>query len=80
MREFQLKDAKAKLSFLIDEAMRGQPAVITRHGKRQAVVLGFQEWERLAKVPSFGQLLMSAPISDVDLPRRSRSPARRVKL
>ncbi len=36
MREIQLRDAKAKLSAVVDEAMRGKPAVITRHGKRAA--------------------------------------------
>lgn len=80
MRRIQLKDAKATLSAVVDEAARGQAAVITRHGKPEAVVLGFQEWERLAKVPTFGQLLMSAPIKAGDLPRRNRSPVRRIKL
>ena len=80
MRRFQLKDAKATLSSVVNDAVRGQAAVITRHGKPEAVVLGFREWERLAKVPSFGQLLMSAPIKAGDLPRRNRSPIRRVKL
>jgi prevent-host-death family protein len=80
MREIQLKDARARLSSVVDAAMRGQPAVITRHRKRQAVVLGLKEWERLAKVPSFGQLLMSAPVSDADLPRRNRSAPRRARL
>ncbi len=80
MRKIQLKDAKARLSSVVDNAVRGQAAVITRHGKPEAVVLGFREWERLAKVPTFGQLLMSAPIKAGDLPRRNRSPLRRVKL
>jgi prevent-host-death family protein len=80
MREIQLKDAKATLSSVVDDAVRGKPAIITRHGKREAVILGFKEWERLANVPSFGQLLMSAPVSPGDLPRRSRTPVRRVKL
>jgi antitoxin Phd len=80
MREIQLKDAKATLSSVVDDAVRGKPAIITRHGKREAVVLGFKEWERLASVPSFGQLLMSAPVSPGDLPRRNRTPIRRVKL
>ena len=80
MRKIQLKDAKATLSSVVNEAARGQAAVITRHGKPEAVVLGFQEWERLTKVPTFGQLLMSAPIKAGDLPRRNRSPVRRVKL
>jgi antitoxin Phd len=80
MRKIQLKDAKATLSSVVNDAVRGQAAVITRHGKPEAVVLGFREWERLAKVPSFGQLLMSAPIKAGDLPRRNRSPIRRIKL
>lgn len=76
MRKVQLKDAKANLSAVVDEATRGKPSVITRHGKPQAVVLGFAEWERLSRVPSFGRLLMSAPLKPGDLPPRSRAPAR----
>ena len=33
MREIQLRDAKASLSAVVDEAVRGEPAIITRHGK-----------------------------------------------
>jgi antitoxin Phd len=80
MREIQLKDAKATLSSVIDDAVHGEPSIITRHGKPEAVIVGFQEWERLARVPSFGRLLMSAPLSEGDLPKRNRSPMRRVKL
>jgi prevent-host-death family protein len=73
MREIQLKDAKASLSAVIDEAMRGKPAVITRHGKRQAVVVSYDEWERLSHVPTFGRLLMAAPLTADDLPSRDDS-------
>ena len=76
MREIQLKDAKANLSAVVDEAMDGKPAVITRHGKRQAVVLSYQDWERLSNVPSFGRLLMAAPVMEDDLPVRNVSPLR----
>jgi antitoxin Phd len=76
MREIRLKDAKATLSSLVDDAVAGKPSVITRHGKRQAVVVGHKEWERLTQVPSFGRLLMSAPLSIADLPRRNRKPIR----
>jgi antitoxin Phd len=76
MREIELKDAKATLSSLVDKAVAGEPSIITRHGKREAVILSFHEWERLANVPSFGRLLMSAPLSTGDLPRRNRSRAR----
>jgi antitoxin Phd len=76
MREIQLRDAKANLSAVVDEAMQGKPAVITRHGKKQAVVLSYQEWQRLSLVPSFGRLLMAAPVTAGDLPARSRSKLR----
>ena len=76
MRKVQLKDANARLSAVVDAATRGKPSVITRHGKAEAVVLGYADWERLSRVPSFGRLLMSAPLERGDLPRRDRAPLR----
>ncbi|MGY3606026.1 MULTISPECIES: type II toxin-antitoxin system Phd/YefM family antitoxin [unclassified Bradyrhizobium] len=76
MRKIQLKDAKAKLSAVVDQATRGKPSVITRHGRPEAVILGFEDWERLSRVPSFGRLLMSAPIEAGDLPERNQAPSR----
>ncbi|MCW8307963.1 type II toxin-antitoxin system Phd/YefM family antitoxin [Acidiphilium sp. PA] len=68
MREIQLRDAQAALSAVVDDAVRGEPAIITRHGKPEPVVLSFAEWQRLSRVPSFGQLLMAAPLDEIDLP------------
>ena len=79
MREIQLREAKATLSAVVDEAVRGQPSVITRHGKPEAVVLSFEEWERLSRVPSFGRLLMAAPVEPEDLPERDRTPIRQAE-
>ena len=76
MRKIQLKDAKAKLSTVVDDAIRGKPSVITRHGRRVAVLLSYAEWERLSRVPSFGRLLMSAPLGEADVPPRSSAPLR----
>jgi len=76
MRRIQLKDAKATLSTVVDQAIRGKPSVITRHGKPEAVVLGFADWERLSSVPSFGRLLMAAPLESADLRERDRAPLR----
>lgn len=78
MREIQLKDAKANLSAVIDQAIAGHPAVITRHGRKQAVVLSFEDYEKLANVPSFGRLLASFPGDEADIPPRSANPARAV--
>jgi prevent-host-death family protein len=77
MKEIQLRDAKANLSAVVDEAMQGKPAVITRHGKRQVVVVSYEEWERLSHVPSFGRLLMAAPLISGDLAPRNRSGLRK---
>ena len=71
MREIELKAAETTLSSVVDEAVSGKPSIITRDGRREAVVIGFEEWERLVRVPSFGRLLMSAPISAEDLPERN---------
>jgi antitoxin Phd len=80
MREIQLKDAKATLSAVVDQAVAGEPAVITRHGRKQAVILSFKEYERLSRVPSFGQLLAAFPGTDDDVEFRVRKPARKVDL
>lgn len=76
MREVQLREAKAKLSALVEGAAEGETSIITRHGKPRAVLLGIQEWSRLRNVPSFGRLLLSAPLEDGDLAPRDISPPR----
>ena len=68
MQKIQLRDAKATLSAVIDQARQGRPSVITRYGRPEAVVLSFEEWERLSQVPSFGRLLMAAPMQPDELP------------
>jgi antitoxin Phd len=50
---------------------------ITRHGKRQAVVVSYEEWERLSTVPSFGRLLMAVPLTVDDVPGRDNSSLRK---
>ena len=77
MREIQLRDAEASLSAVVDEAMQGKPVIITRYGKRQVVVVSYEEWERLSAVPTFGRLLMAAPLTPDDLPRRNNSSLRK---
>ena len=79
MREIQLRDAKANLSSVVDDAVGGKPAVITRHGKKQAVLLSYGEWQRLSRVPSFGRLLMAAPVTAGDLAPRNRGKLRTTK-
>ena len=77
MKEIQLRDAKARLSTVVDEAVRGEGAIITRHGKRDAVVISYAEYRKLATIPSFGRLLAASPLEDSDL--RPRKPARALR-
>ena len=70
MHEIQLRDAKATLSAVIDQAKQGEPSIITRRGRPEAVVLSFEEWQRLSRVPSLGRRLMEAPLESGDLPAR----------
>jgi len=80
MREIQLRIAKATLSAVVDDAQQGEPFIITRHGRPEAVVLSFAEWERLSQVPSFGRLLMTAPLESGDLPDRDGAPLRELEV
>ncbi len=73
MHEIQLRDAKATLSAVVDQARNGEPSIITRHGRPAAVVLGFEEWQRLSQIPSFGRLLLEARLDPDDLPERRGS-------
>jgi prevent-host-death family protein len=76
VREIQLKDAKARLSQVVDDAVRGEGSVITRHGRKEAVVVSWATWRRLSNVPSFGRLLAAAPLDDADVAPRDPSPLR----
>ncbi len=69
--------AKARFSEMIDKAMSSGPQAITRNGKRAAVVVSAEEWER--KTRRKGTLLeffQSAPegFADLDLERLRDKP------
>ena len=76
-RELPLKDAKAGLSAVVNEAIGGTASIITRHGKPAAVILGYEEYQRLLKAaPSFAQLLLAFPLGkeDAHLFERDQTP------
>lgn len=76
IREIQMRDAKASHSAMVEAVTHGEPALITRHGKPTAVMVGYSEWQRLSRVPSFARLLTSAPLEMDDVPGRDQSPLR----
>ncbi|MBS9721772.1 type II toxin-antitoxin system prevent-host-death family antitoxin [Tianweitania sp. BSSL-BM11] len=63
MNTVQLRDAKARLSALVDAAERGEATVITRHGKPAARIVPI---EKVSEQPdgeklSFAEWLLSMP-------------------
>jgi prevent-host-death family protein len=79
MKVIQLREAKASLSAVLDDAVAGKPAIITRHGKREGVLISWTEYERLSRVPSLGWLLTHSPLEEGDIPERSGKPARALR-
>lgn len=63
--------SRSELDEAVEKAAQGQPTVIHRDGSPRAVVIAFDEWQRLSSVPSFGRLLMSAPVDADDLSVRT---------
>ncbi len=74
MRQVQLREAKSKLSAIVENAALRESAVITRRGQSRAVIVGIDEWNRLRSVPSFDRLLAASGLTDEDIPPRDRTP------
>jgi antitoxin Phd len=67
---WQLQDAKAKFSELVQKALDEGPQTVTRHGKETVVVLSVKDYARLReRKPSLKEVLMSGPEGDLDLER-----------
>jgi antitoxin Phd len=82
MRQWQMQQAKAHLSEVVERAEREGPQEITKHGKARAVVLSSEVYARLAgnARPSLVEYLKSGPSWEgVDL-ERDKSPARDIDL
>lgn len=75
MKEVPLSEAKARLSSVIDDARQGEATVITRHGKKEAVVVAFERWSDLTSSATVWDLLTNAPVDGRDL-TRSRTKTR----
>ena len=67
---WQLQEAKNKLSEVIDTTLRSGPQVISRRGKNTAVLLSYEEYQKLTgKKKSAKAALMAMDISRLDLAR-----------
>ena len=80
MREIDFDEARAGLPRLMDEVARGEAFVIVRNGRKEAVLVSWDAWLRVAGFPSFGQLLRAAPPGLDELPERDQTPPRETGL
>lgn len=79
MRIVQLRDAKARLSELVEAAKNGEPTILTKHGHPAAMVVPIDEGRKLypEKKPNLVEWLMSMPD---EIPwERNQSPPRKVE-
>lgn len=75
MATWQLQDAKARFSQLLDVTIKNGPQVVTRRGVETAVLVPIQEWRRLQNSarPSLKQLLIGpGPRFENLIPARRR--------
>lgn len=81
MAAWQIQQAKAHLSEVIERAQREGPQIITRHGAERAVVLSVEDYRAiLAQKPDFKAYLLGGPKVDDFTIERDRDPGRVVKL
>lgn len=82
MPDWQLQEAKARLSELMRGAALNGPQTITVRGQRAAVVLSVADYDRLKRSkPSLGEFLRTSPLAGARLNiERDPSPPRDIEL
>jgi len=81
-REWQLQEAKNRLSQVVDSALHDGPQTITLRGKPAAVVVSFEEYRKLT-LPRIGlsQFFGQSPLHGIELDlSRSADLPREVEL
>lgn len=75
MRTWQVQDAKARFSELLEASLNEGPQVVTKRGVEAAVLVPIDEWRRLrsASRPTLKELLLAeAPRAEIPVPPRGR--------
>lgn len=74
-RTWQLQEAKARFSELVEETLAHGPQVVTKRGVETAVLVSFKEWQELqrrARPTLIAFLLEDGPRFELDIPPRAR--------
>ncbi len=79
MTKWQLQEAKARFSELIDDTLEKGPQMVTRRGVDTAVVVSIDEWHRLQQTskPDWKTVLLEGPRFDIPLPERGKLRSRK---
>lgn len=81
MATWQVQEAKARLSEVIDRARTEGPQTITRHGTERVIVLSIEDYRALAAhKPNFKAYLLGGPKIDDFVVDRDRDTGRPVEL
>ncbi len=74
-KEWQLQEAKNKLSEVINLALTEGPQLITRRGEKTAVLLSYQDYEKLCKAQGrLSEFFRESPLSGSFLGRSAHAP------
>ena len=78
---WQIQDAKNKLSEVIAQAIKQGPQLITRRGKKAAVVMSYAEYEKLCNSQGkFSEFFRTSPLAGIDLARDKSLPRDKARL
>lgn len=80
MNKWQLREAKARFSELIDDTLEKGPQVVTRRGVDTAVVVSVDEWRKLRdekRLTWKDVLLGEGPRFEIPVPKRGTVNSRK---
>lgn len=82
MRKWQLQEAKAKLSAVIEESSKHGPQEITVRGKRKAIVISSEEYSKLTEPKvTLVDFFLNSPLRGENLDfSRNKSPGRDIDI
>lgn len=75
MRRWQIQEAKARFSELVESCLKEGPQLVTKRGAEAAVLVPVAEWHRLqeGKRRSLKEILLGdGPRFDIPIPPRGR--------
>ena len=83
MMNWQLQEAKSKFSYVVNQALKKGPQIITRHGKEVAVIMSIDQYRKITKPHRpLIDLLLDSPLinSGIEIERDRDDTGREISL